>query len=292
MTVILSFPSYLTQAQQLAEALKLPLHMIDIHHFPDQESRVTVPVTQSEHAIIYCGLENPNSKLIELLLTVETLKNQGCHKTSLVTPYLCYMRQDIPFKEGEAVSQKIIGQYLANLFDNIITIDAHLHRTHSLDDIFPATNTVHISAADLFSTYLNTHHIQAILLGPDEESLQWVKHISAQTRLPYTTAHKIRHNDRRVSITLPEYDVTKKDIVLIDDVISSGGTLIEITQQLKKSGANKIYVMVTHALCDDSVIQTLKKSGVDEIWSSNSIPHNTNKVNIITLLASQIKTWI
>lgn len=292
MVVILSFPKYQTQARQLAKALALPVHIIDTHYFPDQESRVTLPVTSTDHAIIYCGLEYPNNKLVELLLTVETLRAHGCKKTSLIAPYLCYMRQDIAFNKGEAISQKIIGHYLASLFDNIISIDAHLHRTISLDAIFPDTNTVHISAAPLFSDYLQQKNIQAVLLGPDKESLQWVKQIAERCQLPYATAHKTRHGDKQVTITLPEYDFSEKDIVLVDDVISSGGTLIEITQQLKKSGANKIYALVTHALYDDSVSQQLIQSGINEIWSSDSIPHPTNAISIIASLAPQVKNWI
>lgn len=292
MTVILSFPAYQTQAKQLAEILNLSLHIIDIHYFPDQESRVTIPLTNIKHAIIYCGLEHPNNKLIELLFSVETLRAQGCSKTSLIAPYLCYMRQDIAFHKGEAISQKIIGQYLGNLFDNIITIDAHLHRTLSLNDIFPATNAIHVSATNLFSDYLVTENIKAVLLGPDEESLQWVELISQQTRLPCVTARKTRHGDKQVSIALPEYDFKNKDIILVDDVVSSGGTLIEITQQLTKIGARKIYVMVTHALCDNNVTQALQQAGVEQLWSSDSIPHQTNKVSIIPLLAQHVKNWI
>lgn len=292
MTVILSFPQYKTPAQQLAKALTLPVHNIDIHHFPDHESRVTLPLTSIEHAIIYCGLEYPNNKLIELLFAVETLRTNGCKKISLIAPYLGYMRQDIAFNKGEAISQKIIGQYLANLFDNIITIDAHLHRTKSLDEIFPDTNVIHLRAATLFGDFLKQRISQAVLVGPDEESLQWIKQIAEHCHLPYLTAHKTRHSDMEVIITLPEYDFSNKDIILVDDVISTGGTLIEITQQLKHSGANKIYAMITHALYDDSISQKLEQSGIDKIWSSDSIPHSSNTVSIIPSLVPQIKNWI
>ena len=128
MSVILNFPEYQTQAQHLAEALSIACHSIDVHHFPDKESRITLPDIPMKHAIIYCGLEKPNDKLIELLLTVKTLQEHNCKRTSLVAPYLCYMRQDMAFHKGEAVSQDIIGQYLAELFDDIVTVDAHLHR--------------------------------------------------------------------------------------------------------------------------------------------------------------------
>jgi ribose-phosphate pyrophosphokinase len=291
-SVILSFPQYQSQARQLADSLGLPFAVADIHHFPDQESRVTLPLISIEHTIVYCGLEHPNNKLIELLLMVETLREYGCNKTSLVAPYLCYMRQDIAFNEGEAVSQKIIGQYLANLFDNLITVDAHLHRSKSLELVFPGTNAIHISAAPLFGDFLKQQNIQALLLGPDEESQQWVQQIAEPCALAFAAASKTRHDDQHVTVQLPEHDFNGKDIVLVDDVISSGGTLIEITRQLKQSGAKDIYAMVTHALYDDDTAQKLEQAGIKQLWSSDSIPHKTNAVSIVPLIAQQLKNWL
>jgi ribose-phosphate pyrophosphokinase len=292
MTVILSFPEYQTQAQQLAEALSLPCYNIDIHHFPDSESRVTLPDISINHAIIYCGLEHPNNKLVELLFTVKTLQKQGCQRTSLVTPYLCYMRQDIAFHKGEAISQDIIAHYLADLFDDLITVDAHLHRTISLESIFPATNTTHVSASNTFGHFLKQNDINGLLLGPDVESKQWLKQIANESGLPYLTASKIRHSDKNVSIMLPDGDFSNKTVILVDDVISSASTMITTAELLKKKNATKIFALVTHALFDSQAFHKMKLAGINEIWSSDSIPHPSNKIGIVPLVASHIKNWI
>lgn len=292
MNVLLYFPEYQTQAQHLAEALSLPAHAINVHHFPDNESLVSLPDISVNHAIIYCGLENPNSKLIELLLTVKTLQKENCKKFTLVAPYLCYMRQDMVFHKGEAVSQDIIGKYLADLFDDIATVDAHLHRTESLSQVFPGTNTSHISATLPFSHLLQQMQIDALLLGPDEESEQWVKQIATFCKLDYAVARKVRHSDKKVSIMLPDYDFENKHIVLVDDVISSGGTMINIARQLHEKNIKQLDVIVTHALFDTNTHNKLKQAGISEIWSSDSIPHSTNKISIVPSVAEQIKNWI
>ena len=292
MAVILYFPEYQKQAQLLAEALSLPCYLIDVHHFPDTESRITLPDISATHAIIYCGLEYPNNKLIELMLAVKTLQKKGYKRISLIAPYLCYMRQDMAFHKGEAVSQDIIGNYLTDLIDDVITVDPHLHRTNSLQKVFPHTNTYHISATDLFSPLVNEITTETVLLGPDEESGQWVKRIADINNLPYTVAQKVRHGDKNVSIILPEYDFTNKSVVIVDDVISSGGTILNISKLLTKKDVGNIYVFVTHALFDNNTYNKLKQAGIKEIFSSDSIPHKTNKVSIVPLLAEQVKNWI
>lgn len=294
MSVILAFPEYQTQAQHLAEALSLPFHSIDIHHFPDAESRVTIPDVPCKHAIIYCGLEHPNNKLIELLLTVKTLRKNNCNRISLIAPYMCYMRQDIAFHKGEAISQEIIGKYLAKLFDDVLTVDAHLHRTLSLQKVFPGANCIHISAARLFSHLLQQKFPGVLLLGPDEESEQWVKKIAGDCKLDYAVARKVRHSDKQVSIMLPEADIdySNRHVVLIDDVISSGTTLMTIARQLHKKNVAKIDALVTHALFDKNTYADLTQAGINETWSSDSIPHPTNKVSIVPLVAEQIKDWV
>jgi ribose-phosphate pyrophosphokinase len=126
--IIQSLPSGVSDAKRLAARLGVAAAEISIHRFPDGELGATVapptPVT-----IIYASLDRPNEKLVALLFAVEALRRNGAKRLVLVAPYLCYMRQDIAFQPGEAISQKAIGGLLAGLVDRVITVDAHLHRT-------------------------------------------------------------------------------------------------------------------------------------------------------------------
>lgn len=103
--------------------------------------------------IFYCSLDKPNNKLIELFLAAAGARDMGARTVSLVAPYLCYMRQDKAFHCGEVVSQQVIGNLLAGYFDNVITVDAHLHRVHHLADAVPVSQAVNITATDYGSLY-------------------------------------------------------------------------------------------------------------------------------------------
>src|SRR5690606_12123678 len=107
------------------------------HRFPDGELRLRLPATLPAAVVLFRGLHQPNEKLVELLLTARTARGAGARHLTLVAPYLAYMRQDMAFAPGEAVSQRIVGDFLAQLFDAVITVDPHLHRVARLDEAVP-----------------------------------------------------------------------------------------------------------------------------------------------------------
>ena len=289
MPAIYTFPSYQHQGQQLANALELECYQISVHHFPDKESLVTLPEKKSEHVILCLSLDYPNNKLIELLLACKTLRKQGIKRLTLVAPYLCYMRQDKSFHEEEAISQQIIGQWLSELFDDVITVDPHMHRVNTLDEVIPNTANYVISATASLGEFVKSLDYPVHLLGPDEESLQWVKQVAAISHSSYSVATKIRHSDTHVEITLPDADYTNKHVILIDDVISTGHTVARAAEQLYQAKTKQVDVLVTHALFTKEAMSTLQEANIKNIWSSDSIPHQTNQVSLTNLLASSIK---
>ena len=131
----------------------MPFHEIAIHGFPDGEIRVTVGPA-SATTIIYASLDRPNDKLIALMFAAEALRRGGAKRLVLVAPYLCYMRQDAAFHEGEAISQKVIGQLLARCIDRVVTVDAHLHRTPDITAVFPGIEADNLSAMPAISDTL------------------------------------------------------------------------------------------------------------------------------------------
>ena len=181
-------------------------------------------------------MDRPNEKLFELVLTAATARDLGVRHLTLVAPYLCYMRQDTAFVPGEAVSQRVLGTLLADWFDTLVTVDPHLHRVPSLADAIPVQRAVALSAAGPMAEFLATHLENPLVLGPDSESLQWVAAVAAVQGLDYGVARKERLGDREVRIALPELDVLGRSVVLLDDVVSTGGTLIATAQALKPLG--------------------------------------------------------
>ena len=282
--LILAFPEYSLQAQRLAAALGAPVQIVFLHHFPDSESLLRLPVDLPDHVIICRSLNQPNDKLIELLLCAKTARQLGAKRITLVAPYLCYMRQDIANQPGEAVSQLIIGQLLAELFDDVMTVDAHLHRISRLTQAIPIANAISLTAADEIGAFLKQQFDYAVLLGPDGESEQWVSAIANKIGFDYSVAEKIRQGDKAVSITLPDYDFQNKPVVIIDDMASTGRTLAKATGLLLAAGAQAVYAL----FCGDAEAHIMQ-AGVKQIWSTDSISHSTACIHLDKRLASAIK---
>jgi len=161
-------------ANRFAAAVGAGFATIARHQFPDGETRITLPPVLPQQLAIYQSLNNPNAKLVELLLAAKTARRSGVKHLTLVAPYLCYMRQDTAFLPGEAVSQTIIGEWLAQHFDAVLTVDPHLHRVHRLADAVPVKSAIVLSAATAIGEFLCEQNRRIVLIGPDAESEQWV----------------------------------------------------------------------------------------------------------------------
>ncbi len=286
---VLGFADYRAQGEALAAALGVPFALIEIHRFPDGESKVTVPSPLEGKVVICRSLDHPNDKLVELMLAAQTARELGAEILTLVAPYLCYMRQDIAFNPGEAVSQRIVGDWLAQLFERVITVDPHLHRIERLEQAIPGREAIALSATGPMGDYLSARTQSPLLVGPDDESEQWVRAIAEPAGLQYIIAHKERRGDRDVEITLPECDYQGHEVILVDDMISTGHTIADVAVKLKQAGAGDIRCLVTHALFPTEVASMLYKAGVERIWSSDSVSHATNVVHLAGILATAVR---
>jgi ribose-phosphate pyrophosphokinase len=199
------------------------------------------------------------------------------------------MRQDKAFEPGEVVSQRWVGKLLTHLVDEVVTVDPHLHRVKKLDDIIKTQRAVTLSAAQLIGNFIALRESDPLIIGPDEESEQWVKEVSDLQGFDYVVGEKTRHGDREVDIILPASDVDGRDIVIVDDMASTGKTLINTAQQLKELGARNIYCAVTHALFVGNAYDELLAAGVREVWSTDSVTHSTNCIALSRLLADAIE---
>ena len=286
--MLLGFPEYAVQAQALAAAAGMPCRIVDVHRFPDGESRLTLPPALPEAVALCRSLDRPNDKLVELLLAAATARELGAASVSLVAPYLCYMRQDVAFAPGEAVSQRVVGRLLAERFDAVVTVDPHLHRTQDLALALPGARAVALSAAPLVARFLASRLAAPLLLGPDSESRPWVEAIAAAAGFEAAVAAKARTGDRQVAIELPPIDFAGREVVVVDDVASTGCTLARTAERCRARGAARVHVVVTHALFVGDAVARLKAAGVDGIWSTDSVTHDSNAIALAGLLAGAL----
>jgi ribose-phosphate pyrophosphokinase len=281
-------------AARAAAAAEWALCVVERHRFPDGELRLRLPPALPQRVVVWRGLHQPNEKLVELLLIGRSARGLGAQWLGLVTPYLGYMRQDIAFHPGEVVSQRVVGGFLAELFDAVLTVDPHLHRVATLHEAVPlrdAGSAVVLSGAPLLADLIAQHHSAPLLLGPDEESLQWVASAAQAHGWDHAACVKQRHGDRHVTIALPAAPVAGRAVVLLDDVASSGQTLVEATRLLLAAGAASVDVAVTHALFAGDAMERVRAAGARHVWSSDCIPHPSNAVSIVPAVAKVLRRW-
>ncbi len=287
-SLLLHFEDETDSAARIAAAAGIPHACIARHRFPDGEFKLRLPATLPTHVVLLRTLAQPNEKLVELLLAAQTARTLGATQLTLVAPYLAYMRQDIAFSPGEAVSQRIVGRFLAGLFDAVITVDPHLHRVATLEEAVPVPRTVVLSGAPLLADLIARQRPGALLIGPDEEAAQWVAQAAARHGFEHAVCRKVRHGDRHVEIALPALDVRGRAIVLLDDVASSGHTLAQAARGLLAAGAASVDVAVTHALFAGDAGTLLLNAGIRQVWSTDCIAHPSNAVSMACAIASTL----
>ncbi len=287
-TLLLYFEEELASAARIAQAAGLQSAQIERHRFPDGEFKLRLPARLPERVVLLRTLDHPNEKLTELLLLARSARELGATHLTLVAPYLAYMRQDMAFNPGEVVSQRIIGRFLAELFDAVITVDPHLHRIATLQEAIPLREAIVLSGAPLLADLIAAHQPHPLLIGPDQESAQWIAQAASRHGFEYGVCRKVRNGDRDVAIALPAMDVAGRAVVLLDDVASSGHTLAQAARLLLAAGAASVDVAVTHALFAGDALHVIKEAGVGHIWSTDCIAHPSNAVSMAPLIAAAL----
>lgn len=293
---LLHFDDETAPAQRLADAwnrnqaaatgITLQPQLVQRHRFPDGELKLRLPTPLPPRVVLWRNLHQPNEKLVELLLAARTTRELGAQHLTLIAPYLGYMRQDTAFAPGEAVSQRIVGGFLAGLFDALITVDPHLHRVATLAEAVPVAQPVVVSGAPVLADWIHQQRPGAVLIGPDEEAAQWVAQAAARHGNASGVCHKVRHGDHDVSIALPVgLAVQGRAVVVLDDVISTGHTVAQAARLLLAAGAASVDVAATHALLAPGAEPLLQAAGVAHLWSTDCIPHPSSVVPMAAPLA-------
>jgi ribose-phosphate pyrophosphokinase len=289
-TTLHYFPRYEREAQNLASALGVGCQPVTVRSFPDGESLVQV-IPDARTALLYCSLDHPDEKLVQLLLAASALRDCAANRVVLIAPYLGYMRQDQAFAIGEAVSQRVIGDLIAANFDGLITVDPHLHRTLSLQAVTPGIQAINVPAAVTLARAISEIATpDTILVGPDEESRVWVEAVAAPLKLEVLIGRKVRKGDRKVTIALPDVCRTNgRPAILVDDLISSGGTMMACAGLLLEAGSTRIGAVVTHCLASDADLKAIATSGIAPLLATDTVPGIVSGISIAPALADAIR---
>lgn len=287
--VFFALPGNEVLTASLALYCKAELGAAVFHQFPDGETLVKIDSeVKDKLVILVCTLDRPDGKIIPLYFLAQTAKELGARHICLVAPYLAYMRQDKRFSPGEGITSIYFSKLVSFFIDSIITVDPHLHRIHALSEIYAIPATV-IHATQLISDWIKTNIITPVLVGPDEESEQWVSAVAKGANVPYIILQKIRKGDTNVEVSVPHLEkYIHHTPVLVDDIISTGRTMMSTITRLRNAGVTKPVCIGVHGLFIGNAYSDLLQAGINDIVTCNTIIHQTNKISIDKILADGI----
>ncbi len=288
--LLLPLPGNEEIGERLADRIGAERGQPTVRRFPDAESYVRLDRTVAGRSIVLvCTLDRPDDKLLPLLFTAAAARELGAARVGLVAPYLAYMRQDHRFQEGEAVTSRYFAALIAGAVDWLVTVDPHLHRISSLNEIYSIDARV-VRAAPMVAEWIAARVERPVLVGPDAESAQWVSAVAADAGSPFMVLEKVRRGDRDVEIAMPEVSRWSGHTpVLVDDIVSTARTMIETVRHLRRAGLRPPVCVGVHAIFAGAAYQELRAAGAASVVTCNTIPHPSNAIDLTGAIADGVR---
>jgi ribose-phosphate pyrophosphokinase len=292
-SVLLHLPGNEVLAQALAQRLDAEIGRFTVRRFPDGETYLRIETELAGRTVIVAAtLDRPDDKLLPLLFIADTAKELGVARVGLVAPYLAYMRQDQRFLSGESVTSVYFARLLSASVDWLVTVDPHLHRRSSLDEIYSIPSHV-VHAATLVSAWIRQFVAAPLLIGPDSESEQWVAAVASASDAPYVVLQKIRRGDSEVEVSVPDVERWRAHTpVLVDDIISTAHTMIETVGHLRRAELAPPICIGVHPIFAGDAYEALLATGAARVVTCNTIVHVSNAINLNDLLAEGAHTML
>jgi ribose-phosphate pyrophosphokinase len=276
-------------ANNIARRLGAQLTVASLRIFSDGESSIKLGKVGKNCVIVQSTPPPTDTHLMQLLMMAKKCTDDGAEDVCAVIPYLCYARQDRAFLEGEVVSIGLVAKLFQTVgVNHIITVDIHSQLAMSY-----FTSIQNVSSVPLLADYASKMKLHdPIAVSPDEGGTNRAKEFARHLDIDVLALKKYRH---RVTgeVTVDEkldMDMSKRDAIVIDDIISSGGSIIKAAEVLHKKGVGRIFAMCAHALLIREAAQKIKSAGVQDIISTNSVPSEYSKVELSSEIASALKT--
>ncbi len=280
-------------ATLVAHQLSLKTSRVEIRRFPDGEKyiRIDDDLAGQDVVLVQSIHHEPDNFLFEYLLLCDTVKDLGAKKVVGVFPYFAYARQDSRFNPGEAVSFRTVTKLIEDVGTaELFSIDMHQHRVERAGDLFriPVHN---LTAAPLLAEYVkaNVPLQRPTVIGPDEESEQWAQAAAKVIGTDHDVLQKRRLGADKVEIRTRSLDVQGRDVLIMDDIISTGGTIVEASKILKSQGAQRLVVACTHPILAQDALAKIYESGAEIVVGTDTVPSSISYVSVAPLIADAIR---
>jgi len=273
-------------SKQISDMLNTPLAAIEYKTFPDGEKYCRILDRIEEEDILIVQSISSDSDLIYLLELIDACKNLGAGKKVILIPYFGYARQDKMFERGEAISARVIAGLIKA--DKVYTVNIH---SRSVLNFFNSP-VEDLDAVPLLISHIKDMNLtDPVVIAPDEGSADTVFN-AASNYYDFDYMEKTRISSDKVVIKPKKLDVNGRDIVIMDDMISTGGTVIETAKMLKENGANDVYAFCVHPVLVGHTLLRLYSAGVKEVISTDTIEKITSKVSIAPLIVERLKNGL
>jgi ribose-phosphate pyrophosphokinase len=277
---VLAGPASVDLGSSVSKELKVGLVIPETRVFPDGESKLRFPAMRGTCVIVQSTYPPTDRHLFQTMMIARKCADDGADEICAVIPYLAYARQDRPFLEGELATISLVAKLLAaSGVRSVITVDMHSQLGMSL---FSSIEIISISSIPLLAEQAKSMRLKdPLAVSPDAGGADRVSEFAKHLDCDSLVLKKNRNRSTgEVSIEDPDLDIRGRDAILVDDIISSGGSIVAATEVLRRKGANRVYAMCAHALLLVDAAEKIAKAGVDEIISTNSIPNRFAKVDL------------
>jgi ribose-phosphate pyrophosphokinase len=267
-------------AKELAKSLKARLAKVETKRFPDDECYVRIDEDLDGEDVFLVQTGWPDRNIIELFLLQDAIREFEISSLTTVVPYFGYARQDKQFKPGEPISARAIARLIQLQTDEFMTVDVH---AVSIIDWFDNVSAKNVCAYPEIGKFLRAKGVQ-VILSPDEGRWENAKRVADVAGCDADFLVKERLDGDKVSITPKSLDVNGKHVAIVDDIISTGGTIIKAAEQLKIQGAKKIVAACTHGVFANNALDRIRLA-VDEIYSTDTIENPTTAITVAPQIA-------
>ena len=274
-------------AAKIAWELGETLCPMETHKFPDGERYIRIGGDVTENAVVIQSTGNPQDQnLIELFLIIKTLKNMNVENVKVVIPYFGYGRQEKSFRKGESVSASVIAQLIeAAGASEFYSINLHENKICDFFDI-PAYN---ISAMPIIADYIREKFENPLIVAPDKGALPFAKEISGILKCDYDHLEKTRLSPDKVETKTKNLDVKGKETIIIDDIISTGGTIVNAANILRQHNADKVVVSCVHPVLVEDALLKIFTTGVDDVIATDTLRSDVSMISVASLVAETLR---